>query len=266
MSSKPSSPSSGAIDKQPSAAYQSTRRMSKEQLTAWQRWEMASVHKPAPESPQQPAPASEAEPVLEKLEPVLLIDEAELTRLRLEAQQTGADEGYKQGYAEGHAQGYAQGQSEGYATGLAAAQDEALRLQTLTKALPEALRSAEREVADNLLTLALDIAHQVVRQALTSDPQLIVPLVRELLRSEPTLNGTPRLLLHADDVALVRQYLNDDLQAVGWNIRVDPTITRGGCRVHAASGALDATLETRWERVAAVLGRSAVESNESNHG
>lgn len=262
MSSKPSSPSSGAIDKQPPAAYQSTRRMSKEQLTAWQRWEMASVHKPAPEATQQPAPASEAEPVLEKLEPVLLIDEAELTRLRLEAQQTGADEGYKQGYAEGHAQG----QSEGYATGLAAAQDEARRLQTLAKALPEALRSAEREVADNLLTLALDIAHQVVRQALTSDPQLIVPLVRELLRSEPTLNGTPRLLLHADDVALVRQYLNDDLQAVGWNIRVDPTITRGGCRVHAASGALDATLETRWERVAAVLGRSAVESNESNHG
>ena len=96
----------------------------------------------------------------------------------------------------------------------------------------------------------------MVRQALPVEPQPILALVRELLHAEPALNGTPRLLLHADDAVLVQQYLADDLQVAGWRIRTDLTITRGGCRVHAASGSLDATLETRWERVAAALGRN----------
>ncbi|WP_238551941.1 flagellar assembly protein FliH [Herminiimonas sp. CN] len=245
MSSKPPGlPPTGAPSP---ATYQMAPRRSvpKEQMTAWQRWEMASFNEPEPEfAPPPPA----AEPVLEPLEPVLLIDEAELARLRLEARQAGEAEGRREGFVAGH--------SEGYAAGLTMAQEQAQALRTLMLALPAALRAAEREVADDVLTLALDIARQVVRQALPVEPQPILALVRELLHAEPALNGTPRLLLHADDAALVRQHLADDLQAAGWRIRTDLSITRGGCRVHAASGALDATLETRLERVAAALGRS----------
>lgn len=223
------------------------RGVSKGQMSAWQRWEMASVNHP--EADFAPPVAATA-PVFELLAPVLLIDEAELARLRLEAQQTGEIEGRQQGFAQGH--------SEGYAAGLALVQEQAQALRTLMLALPAALRAAEREVADDLLALALDIARQVVhQQALPTEPQPILTLVRELLHMEPALNGSPRLLLHADDAALVQQHLADELQAAGWRIRTDLSITRGGCRVHAASGALDATLETRWERVAAAFGRSA---------
>ena len=59
--------------------------------------------------------------------------------------------------------------------------------------------------------------------------------------------------------------VGDDLQIAGWRIRTDPSITRGGCQVHAASGALDATLETRWARVTAALGRSATAPREVPH-
>ncbi|MEO8407734.1 MAG: flagellar assembly protein FliH, partial [Oxalobacteraceae bacterium] len=226
----------------------------KERMTAWQRWEMDSINQPEPDvAPPDPATG----PGFKPLEPVLLIDEAELTRLRLQAQQNGA--------AEGHRQGFSQGHDEGYAAGLAQVQEQAQALRTLLLALPAALRVAEREVADDLLTLALDIARQVVRHALPAEPQPLLTLVRELLHTEPVLSGTPRLLLHADDVALVQQHLADDLQAAGWRIRTDPAITRGGCRVHAASGSLDATLETRWERVAAALGRSAGAPEEPLH-
>lgn len=229
----------------------------KERMTAWQRWEMESFKNPQPDA----APPSLAtEPEFKPLEPVLLIDEAELTRLRLQAQQNGE--------ADGHRKGFAQGYDEGYAAGLTQAQEQAQALHTLLLALPAALRAAEREVADDVLTLALDIAHQVVRHeadTLSSESQPILALVRELLHTEPALSGTPRLLLHADDAALVQQYLADDLQAAGWRIRTDPAITRGGCRVHAASGSLDATLETRWERVAAALGRSTSTPAEPLH-
>lgn len=230
------------------------RGVSKGQMSAWQRWEMASVNHP--EADFAPPVAATA-PVFELLAPVLLIDEAELARLRLEAQQTGEIEGRQQGFAQGH--------SEGYAAGLALVQEQAQSLRTLMLALPAALRAAEREVADDLLALALDIANQVVRQVIQIDPESILTLVRELLHMEPALNGSPRLLLHADDSVLVQQHLGDDLHAAGWRIRTDLSITRGGCRVHAASGALDATLETRLERVGAAFGRSAVVPTEAPH-
>lgn len=228
----------------------------KERLIAWQRWEMTSIAEGLVPKPCEEKAAPD--PMLDPLEPVLLIDEAELARLRLEARQAGESEGRQQGFAQGH--------SEGYAAGLALAQEQAQSLRTLMLALPAALRAAEREVADDLLALALDIAHQVVGQALPTEPQPILTLVRELLHTEPALNGTPRLLLHADDAVLVQKHLGDDLQSAGWRIRTDLSITRGGCRVHAASGALDATLETRWERVSAAFGRSAVAPIEAPHG
>jgi flagellar assembly protein FliH len=215
-------------------------------MSAWQRWEMAAVNQQVAEV--APAPPAAA-PVLEPLVPALLLDAAALARLQQQAQQRGEREGHRQGLARGHA--------EGYAAGMALAREQAQALQALLLTLPAALRAAERDIADDVLNLALDIARQMVGQALAVEPQLLLTLVRELLGAEPALNGTPRLLLHADDAALVQHHLADDLQSAGWRIRTDPSITRGGCMVHAASGALDATLETRWERVSAALGRCA---------
>lgn len=214
----------------------------KQPMSAWQRWEMGSFEAPYEEFPTIP----DAEVLLAKLTPPLLIDEAELSRLRQEAQQAGA--------SAGHAEGYSAGQEQGYADGQAVAAQEAAALRKLSLALPSALRQADREVADALLALALDIARQIVGQALAAEPELILVTVRELLQTEPALSGTPRLLLHPDDMVLVQQYLNDDLQTAGWLLRADPSLTRGDCRVHANSGELDATLATRWQRVTAALG------------
>ncbi|AMO93952.1 flagellar assembly FliH family protein [Collimonas fungivorans] len=217
-------------------------------MSAWQRWEMADMQLATGTADAEAPAALVAEPALVELEPKLLIDEIELQRLRQQAQEDGASAGLRQGHAEGW--------QEGYRAGLETAQNEAGSLRALSLAMPDALRQAEKELADDLLTLALDIAQQVVRQALAVEPQLILAAVRELLQTEPALSGTPRLLLHADDMALVQQYLAEDLQAAGWLLRSDPAIARGGCRVQASSGELDATMETRWQRVAAALGRT----------
>lgn len=213
----------------------------KEQMSAWERWEMTSLAQDM-----APAPAESGAPaVVEPLKPELLIDENELARLRLQARQAGEEEGRQAGYA--------QGQAEGRAAAMAAVHEQADHLRTLAQALPAALRLAEREVAGQLLSLAMDIARQVLGQALALDPEAILPVVRELLQAEPALGGSPQLVLHPDDAALVREHLPDDLQAAGWRIRADVDTQRGGCRVLAASGERDATLQSRWDRVAAAL-------------
>lgn len=218
--------------------------------TAWERWEMASfTQKTASPASVLNTPAPEQAPLV----PTLRIDEAELAELRLQAR--------KAGEAEGREQGHAQGLAEGHAAGLAAVQAQATQLQALAQALPAALQLAQNSVADDLTALALDIARQVLGQALAAEPQAILAVVHELLQAEPSLSGAPQLLLHPDDAALVKELMADDLKAAGWRVRTDAQIERGGCRVTAHSGERDATVQARWERVSAALARHPAPEN-----
>ncbi|RUN88523.1 flagellar assembly protein FliH, partial [Pandoraea apista] len=160
--------------------------------------------------------------------------------------------------AEGHAQGYAAGHAEGYAAGQAAGKQEvdarAAQLADIAHGFGTAVNAIDREVSEPLLGLALDIARQALRQTLTIHPETLLPIVRELLSNDP-LTGSPRLLLNPEDVALVETHVGAELRTAGWTVRADPTIERGGCKAEAASGEVDATVATRWQRVMAALGK-----------
>lgn len=216
-------------------------------LSAWQRWEMGVLESDAP------APETVHAPAVPRVDPEALARDNELSRLRLAARTEGRAEGHREGLARGHAEGHA----EGLAAGLAAASAHAEQLRALATSLPAALRHAESELADAILTLSMDIARQVVHRTLRAEPEWVLPLVQDLLHAEPALQGEPRLLLHPEDVALVRNSLGHELQAAGWQVRPDDTLARGGCRVQAASGEMDASLETRWKAVTAALSRDA---------
>jgi len=243
--SPPATPATPAPATQPS-------RPGKPVRSEWQRWEMDTLTEGPPAGASQRAPA--AAPAEVAPSPALL-HAAELAQLRREARAAGEAEGRKEGLAKGRAQGLSEGHAEGIAAGLAAASAHAEQLRAIATSLPAALRRAESEVADALLTLAFDIARQVVHRTLRAEPEWVLPLVQDLLHAEPALQGEPRLYLHPEDVALVKNSLGNELEAAGWQVRADDSMTRGGCRVQSASGELDASLETRWSNVTAALHR-----------
>ncbi|MCP3018892.1 flagellar assembly protein FliH [Cupriavidus basilensis] len=213
------------------------------QKNGWQRWQMVSL------DPRKAAPAPAEFMPLEPAPPP--IDFAALDAMREGARK----EGYAQGYTQGQTQGYGDGHREGYARGLEGARTEAAHLQQLAATFSHALGRVDEEVAQTLISLALDVARQLVQQAVQADPAVLLPAVRELLAAEPALSGSPCLLLNPEDVTLVETHLTGELQAAGWSVRADPAIARGGCVASAASGELDATLSTRWSRVVKALGR-----------
>ncbi|WP_447777308.1 flagellar assembly protein FliH [Variovorax boronicumulans] len=215
-------------------------------LSAWERWEMGTLDGKAPPSATRQAAQRLAPP---PAPPAPKVDLAELARIRKEARAAGEAEGRTAGLAEGRQVGH----TEGLATGLAAASVHAERLRALARSLPEALRGAEAELAETVLALALDVARQIVHRTYQAEPEWVLPLVRDLLHAEPALRGEPRLLLHPDDIALVKNSLGSEIEAAGWQLRADDSLARGGCRVQSATGELDASLATRWERVGAAL-------------
>jgi flagellar assembly protein FliH len=187
-----------------------------EQLTAWQRWEAPNFDRGANFNSD-----SVALPTASQIE---------------EIQRQAHDEGFQAGYADG-----------------------------LQKALPENQRFAElisvlelqmdEQVAGELLALSLDIARQMLHQALKVNPELLLGVVREAIGTLPHVNQGAHLVLHPDDAALVRERMGEQLTHSGWKIFEDARIERGGARIETANSQIDASLETRWKRVVSALGQ-----------
>lgn len=192
----------------------------KEKLSAYQRWELDSLDERAPA---EVAPAV-ALPTAEQIENI-----------------------HQQAYREGFAAGYQEGRGK--------ADGELSRLVQLMSALDGALGRLDEELPQSLLTLALDIAKQMLREALRIRPELVLPVIREAVNSLPQANQHPHLRLHPDDAALVRSLMGDELNHFHWKIIEDGRVERGGCRVETANSEVDASMETRWKRVLAALGR-----------
>ena len=212
----------------------------KARMTAYQRWEMASFD-PVPTDRTAADQAAR---------------EKHLRRVRDEAHAQGLASGHVAGQALGYKAGYDQGYDQGINEGRRLAAQEAARLSSLADQFKTALQAADAVVAEALTALALDIAQQVVLQHLALDPTALLAVARTVIAAEPALSGAPYLTVNPADLPIVEAYLLEELQAAGWLVRTDPDIERGGCKAQAASGEIDATNVTRWERVAAALGRS----------
>lgn len=217
----------------------------KEKLTAYERWEMASF---APavatgaaaavaRARAAAAPPAGATGAAKAAEPALKLPTAdELERIHHEA----------------HRAGYA----AGYEEGTARARMEAMRLHTMVENLGRSLAEMDGQVAQELLTLALELARQVVRQALEVKPELVLEVVREALNQLPHQHAS--IYLHPEDASLVRSYIGDQLTHVGHRIFEEAQMSRGGCRVEAAGSQIDASMEVRWRRLLDALGRGQV--------
>lgn len=202
---------------------------SEDKLTAWERWELASFDPPA--KPSENLAPSETAMTLSTAE--------EIERLLQQARETG--------HATGHAAGYAEGKL--------LARAEGARLAALTTQLDTALSTFDQQVAEDLLALALDVARQIIRQALNVKPQLLLEIIQEALAQMHYPHAT--IHLHPEDASLVRSYFGDQLAHAGHRIQEDRRLERGGCTIEAGGSQIDASLITRWRRIIASLGSNA---------
>lgn len=193
-------------------------------LTAWQRWEL-----PAFESGRDSVRAN-------------LPTAIELEQM----QQQARDEAAQAGYAEG--------QQRGYADGLQQATRENQMLVELANVLTQ---KVDDLVVQEITGLALDVARQVIQQAVKVHPDLLQTAVREAINSLPVFNQAAHVILNPEDATMIRERMGDQLSHTGWKILEDVRMERGDARLETANSQVDVTLATRWERVVAAMGQDA---------
>ena len=193
--------------------------ITKEQLTAFERWELASfdLH---PDSKRRSSVA-------------------ELEAIRQQA----------------YDEGCAQGRDTGYAAGITQARTEAAQIHVLLQNLQDALNQVDEQLAQSLLDLSLEIARKMVGENLQVKPEVILKVVSDAISGLPHFNQNAHLILHSDDAELVRKQMGEQLSHAGWKIFTDTQIRRGGCRVETLHSQVDATVEARWKRVVESIGQ-----------
>lgn len=199
----------------------------KEHLTAYERWELPSFGATGTEySAQSAALARQHESTVE----IELPTAAQLEEIQRQAH----DEGYQAGFAEG-----------------------AQRIAALMNTMEQALQQADQEIAQDLLNVSLEVARQMVQQALKTHPEILLNTVREAISSLPHFNQGAHLVLHPDDATMLRASMGEQLSHTGWKIFEDALIARGGARVETAHSQIDATLANRWQRIVASIGQDS---------
>jgi flagellar assembly protein FliH len=206
----------------------------KEKLTAYERWEMASF-------------GDDRKPVEQNTEADRAKEAEERARLREEAR--------LQGYAEGQAEGFEQGRKAGLETGRAQASEELQHMRDVMGTFDVEVAQANETIANDMLELALDVAKAMLKSGLAIRPQLVLPVVSEAIRYLPSLQQPALLFLHPQDAELVRHHMADELGKAGWRVAEDHQMQRGGCRVETATNQIDASTETRWQRITDALGK-----------
>jgi flagellar assembly protein FliH len=138
----------------------------------------------------------------------------------------------------------------------ASLQQQREELRQAVAGLESLTRTVEQRLAADVLGVSLELARLVLRESLRLKPERMLEALREGMASLPSLSEQVTLVLHPADAQMLRG-LSDDARALPmpWRIVEDAQMTRGGFKLETISTEVDGTLEMRWQRVIAALGR-----------
>lgn len=161
---------------------------------------------------------------------------------------------FAQGVAQGRAQASAEAQKMLTDYQAVQGQQATHTLAQLFASASAQLAAAEQTIAEGTLSLACEIARQVVRHELSLKPELLLSVIREALTVLVESNQAVVLRLHPLDLELLQASLSSEFTGMALSLRADAALSRGDCVVESAGAVVDATLEKRWQRALANLG------------
>jgi len=147
----------------------------------------------------------------------------------------------KKAWQESHDRGY----KEGLATGKKQAAEVVQHLNTILESLHTPFKELDEQVEQELVSLSITIARQLIRRELKTDPGQVIAVVREAVSNLPVASRNVRIYLHPEDAAVVKENLAATEGESAWTIVEEPVMSRGGCRVVTDTSQIDATVEKR---------------------
>lgn len=135
-------------------------------------------------------------------------------------------------------------------------QEMARQLAGVIGSAREQFIEAEKVAAQGVLELACALARQVLRHELSSNPNVLLPVIREGLATLFSDSQNIVVRMNPLDWDMLQDTLRAEFPGLALVFRVDPAIMAGGCLLESAGTVIDGTVETRWARAMGRLGQS----------
>jgi flagellar assembly protein FliH len=162
--------------------------------------------------------------------------------------------GFADGYAQGHAQATLEGQRQISEYIETQGQDASRHYLQLFESSHAQIDESQQVMAKGVLELACELARQVLRHELSSNPNALQPVIRDALGVLATDCKAALVRLNPLDLDVLEDVLRQEFSGLSLTLLGDANITRGGCLVEAAGTVVDGTIEKRWGRTVAKLG------------
>lgn len=208
--------------------------------TAYERWELVSLNEDRFRHP-DPSIAKLAQEIID-----------------------GRQAEFAEGRKEGKAEGFAQGREEGFAQGLEEAKIEINEriayLVAMQAKLSQQIQYVREEMSKELVDLTLDAGRALVSKALEAQPEMINDVIYQALQELPVLQLPAKIVLHPEDALLVEEFQGAELKQAGWIIQSNDQIARGDCLIETGSNRIDASIDSKWQKLAIAMGKKPTEN------
>jgi flagellar assembly protein FliH len=183
--------------------------------------------------------------------------QAELSRLRQQAERKGLEQGKARGFEEGKQSGYEEGKQLGLIEGREAAKAEMsakleemnARMKLLMSNMQGSLDNLDSVIPSRLVQLAFSAARSLFGKGIVNDSvnEMLQERIHQLLHDEPLFKENTQLWVSEEDFKLVESKFANTLALRGWVLSTDKNMLPGGCRITSDEAEIDESVETRWK-------------------
>jgi flagellar assembly protein FliH len=177
-------------------------------------------------------------------------EEARLEQVRQEAYA----QGFAAGREHGHTEAMLEAQRQIEAFMMQQGQETARQLAGLLSDAKAQFDQAEEVSAQGVLELACALAREVLRHEMSSNPNALLPVIREGLASLFADSRQILIRLNPVDMDMLQDTLRSEFPNLALAFQPEPTLARGGCTIESAGTVIDATAAKRWSRAVGRLG------------
>jgi len=146
---------------------------------------------------------------------------------------------------------------EGYKVGLEkAAQDLDIFRESLSKFM-SAKQDVFEYIAPDILEISVDIAKKIIKKELETDPQVLINIIIDVLRSVSKSEPKITIRVRPQEVQFIKDTLPNITYQYGIdssiNIIADPSMQEGDCVFQTNNGIVDASIDTQVEIIKKAL-------------
>lgn len=186
----------------------------------------------------------------------ILLEEQSREREVAEQAEILRQQGYAEGFIQGRAQAMLEVQRQINDFISNQGQEAARQFAALFESARAQLDVAEQVAAQGVLDLACELARQVLRHEISTNPNALLPVIREALGMLFADSRGVLVKLNPLDLEVLQDVLREEFPNVSLTLLADPSITKGGCLIESGGTVVDGRLEKRWSRAIGQLGQN----------